>query len=190
MKSAMAAFPRSRVRSSSRRSQSLNDLPPYPTVIQQNPSDNTRLGKRPRHTSVTPNELPSTKRQKIPPQNPAPSNSSHHKTDTEPSTTSGTVFVRNAGTQAEEPPDPDAVQLRSRHDSTITTSGNFVTGRNTKSAFARVGTAGDSDRRTLRSHAGGSRLKSDLSWYFSNYDELMNDEPREPSKPVPAILCP
>ena len=186
----MAAFPRSRVRSSSRRSQSLDDLPPYPTVIQQDPSDNTRLGKRPRHTSVTANELPSTKRQKIPLQNPAPSKSSPQETDAKPSTTSGTVFVRNAGTQAEQPPDPGAVQLRSSNDSTLTTNGNHVTGRNTKSAFAQTGTAGESDRRTLRSQAGGSRLKSELSWYFSNYDELVNDEPREPGKPIPVTLCP
>ena len=186
----MAAFPRSHVLSSSRRSQSLDDRPPYPTVIQQDPSDNTRLGKRPRHTSVAANELPSTKRQKNPPQNQAPSKSSPQKTDARPSATSSTVFVKDAGTQAQQPPDPDAVPLRSSINSSITTNGKHVTGRNTKSASAQTETAGDSDRRTLRSQAGGSRLKSELSWYFSNYDELVNDEPREPGKPIPVTLCP
>lgn len=38
----------------------------------------------------------------------------------------------------------------------------------------------ESDKRTLRSQNGGSRSKSELSWYFPNYEELINDEPKEP----------
>ncbi|KAF2736614.1 hypothetical protein EJ04DRAFT_153237 [Polyplosphaeria fusca] len=34
------------------------------------------------------------------------------------------------------------------------------------------------DKRSLRSHDGGSRLKSDLSIYFSNYDEIIADAPK------------
>ena len=36
-----------------------------------------------------------------------------------------------------------------------------------------------SDRRTLRSHDGGSRSKSELSLYFPNYDDFINPEPQE-----------
>ncbi|KAF2754194.1 hypothetical protein EJ05DRAFT_514206 [Pseudovirgaria hyperparasitica] len=36
------------------------------------------------------------------------------------------------------------------------------------------------DKRSLRSHGAGSRLKSDLAIYFSNYDDVINDAPREP----------
>lgn len=35
------------------------------------------------------------------------------------------------------------------------------------------------DKRSLRSHDGGSRLKCELSQYFSNYDELISIEPRK-----------
>lgn len=35
------------------------------------------------------------------------------------------------------------------------------------------------DKRTLRSQAGGSRSKSELSLYFPNYDELISNEPKE-----------
>jgi hypothetical protein len=36
------------------------------------------------------------------------------------------------------------------------------------------------DKRTLRSHDGGSRLKSDLATYFGNYDDIINGVPQEP----------
>lgn len=35
------------------------------------------------------------------------------------------------------------------------------------------------DKRTLRSHDESSKLKSDLAVYFPNYDEIINDLPRE-----------
>jgi hypothetical protein len=40
-----------------------------------------------------------------------------------------------------------------------------------------VGTQGQ-DRRSLRSHDGGSRLKSDLSIYFANYEDIIGDVPK------------
>ena len=40
------------------------------------------------------------------------------------------------------------------------------------------------DKRTLRSQGGGSRLRSELSLYFPNYDEIINDEPKEPGKSI------
>ncbi|KAF2187626.1 hypothetical protein K469DRAFT_628481 [Zopfia rhizophila CBS 207.26] len=36
------------------------------------------------------------------------------------------------------------------------------------------------DKRSLRSQNGGSRLKSDLSIYFSNYDDIITDVPKAP----------
>ena len=36
------------------------------------------------------------------------------------------------------------------------------------------------DKRSLRSHDGGSRWKSELASYFVDYDEIMSNEPREP----------
>lgn len=39
------------------------------------------------------------------------------------------------------------------------------------------------DKRSLRSHDGGSRLKSDLSIYFANYDDIIADAPKAPGRP-------
>jgi hypothetical protein len=34
-------------------------------------------------------------------------------------------------------------------------------------------------KRSLRSHDGGSRSKSELAWYFPNYEQLISNEPHE-----------
>lgn len=34
------------------------------------------------------------------------------------------------------------------------------------------------DKRSLRSHDGGSRFKSELALYFADYDEILTDEPK------------
>ena len=39
------------------------------------------------------------------------------------------------------------------------------------------------DKRSLRSHDGASRSKSELAPYFSNYDELISIEPKELGNP-------
>ena len=39
---------------------------------------------------------------------------------------------------------------------------------------------GQADKRSLRSHDGGSRSKSELEPYFSNFDELISIESKEP----------
>ncbi len=44
------------------------------------------------------------------------------------------------------------------------------------------------DKRTLRSQGGGSRLRSELSVYFPNYDEIISDEPREPGKQTRSVI--
>lgn len=40
------------------------------------------------------------------------------------------------------------------------------------------------DKRSLRSHDGCSRSKSELALYFTNYDELVSIEPKEPGRPL------
>jgi len=45
---------------------------------------------------------------------------------------------------------------------------------------ARKATSKGPDKRTLRSQDEGSRLKSDLSIYFPNYEDIINDVPNEP----------
>lgn len=45
-------------------------------------------------------------------------------------------------------------------------------------------TTSQADKRSLRSQAGGSRSKSELALYFTNYDELVSIEPKEPGETV------
>ncbi|KAF2270762.1 hypothetical protein CC78DRAFT_539241 [Lojkania enalia] len=45
---------------------------------------------------------------------------------------------------------------------------------------ALAGAQAPQDKRSLRSHDGGSRLKSDLSIYFANYDDIIADVPKAP----------
>jgi hypothetical protein len=49
-----------------------------------------------------------------------------------------------------------------------------------KSAAARLKRMASDDTRSLRSKAGGSRLKSDLATYFPNFDEIISGAPGEP----------
>jgi hypothetical protein len=49
-----------------------------------------------------------------------------------------------------------------------------------KSVTARLKRIASEDTRSLRSKAGGSRLKSDLATYFPNFDEIISGAPAEP----------
>ena len=49
-----------------------------------------------------------------------------------------------------------------------------------KSVTARLKRIASEDTRSLRSKAGGSRLKSDLATYFTNFDEIISGAPGEP----------
>jgi len=170
----MAAFSRLRVRSSSRRSASLDELPP--TVTQQNLSDNTRLGKRPRDPSVKANDSQSIKKQKLLPRYPIPPRLTPRTNDGKSATASRTV---DAGAQVEQPQNVDTVQPKGHNGFTLTTNGTNLASQSAGRARSPAQAANKIEKRTLRSQAGGSRSRSELSWYFPNYEELVNDEARE-----------
>jgi len=44
-----------------------------------------------------------------------------------------------------------------------------------------------SDKRSLRSHDGGSRLKSDLATYFSSYDDIIAGVEKAPGRYLPSM---
>lgn len=50
----------------------------------------------------------------------------------------------------------------------------------TSVALAPGGSTAPQDKRSLRSHDGSSRLKSDLPTYFANYDEIISGLPQSP----------
>ena len=43
--------------------------------------------------------------------------------------------------------------------------------------------------RSLRSHDGGSRSKSELAMYFNNYEQMLSLEPSKPGQPMVLHLC-
>ncbi|KAF1992609.1 hypothetical protein K402DRAFT_409322 [Aulographum hederae CBS 113979] len=49
-----------------------------------------------------------------------------------------------------------------------------------KSANAQLQPPNQDEKRTLRSQAGGTRLKSELAIYFQNYDDVITDAPKTP----------
>ena len=57
-----------------------------------------------------------------------------------------------------------------------------INGADNNLSVPSVGAQGNQDKRTLRSQDGGSRLKSDLSIYFPNYDDIIADAPKQPGK--------
>ena len=159
----MAAVSRPHVQSSSRRSASLEEPPP--TLSQQNLSDNTRLGKRQRDPSIKANDSRSIKKPKLLPKHSDPPRLTPGTNDEKSAATaSGTV---DAGAQVEQPQNVDTVLPRGHNNSTPTTNG---TNLSTQDAGGPAEAAKQIEKRTLRSQAGGSRSRSELSWYFPNYD--------------------
>ena len=90
--------------------------------------------------------------------------------------------IKAEGTQRNKPRklDPVLVPVRPRINGSTHLGGE-------SDGLAHIGinqnislTASQADQRSLRSHDGGSRSKSELEPYFSNYDELISIEPKEP----------
>jgi len=55
-----------------------------------------------------------------------------------------------------------------------------IGGKTGSAAGSQLQPSKPEDKRTLRSQDGGSRLKSELSIYFQNYDDIINDAPKTP----------
>ena len=176
----MAALSRPSLRSSARRNASLEEVPP--TDIQQNPMPSTRRGKRTRDSSPGSQSNASVKKQKA----------QVHDT-TRPiaiprSEISKSLPIRDkAGTKdavtqvgklrkLDPPPQQplNGLAITARNDQAFNRNNNLVI--NTANALTQA------EKRSLRSHDGGSRSKSELALYFPNYDELVSIEPKEPGR--------
>lgn len=89
---------------------------------------------------------------------------------------------KNAVERAEKSPQAPAAKRHSTRHASIdhvhnpppSTSSNGVNSASTQT----VETLNKVDKRSLRSHDGGSRSKSELALYFPNYDELVSVEPK------------
>lgn len=178
----MAAPLRPSLRSSSRRNTSLEEVPL--TDIQQNPLPNTRRGKRTRDHSVDNLSNASVKKQK-----PSPRKQSEQSREAGRSSALKTLPVRDKpGTQkgsvTSRPPEPERPQQQI-NGFTLNTSQHLnqpLPRDNDQRVPNNPATLEPADKRSLRSHDGGSRSRSELALYFPNYDELVSVEPKEPGQ--------
>ncbi len=175
----MAAHSRPSLRSSARKNESLEQV--LPTKGPENPMLNTRRGKRTRDPSPGNQSNASTKKQKgqIPdttrPKGGAPVEISKSiPIRDKPGT-------KNVVTQVGNSRRPDPPQ-RIVDGSTTTALNEQAFSRNNNLSINTTNTLSQAEKRSLRSHDGGSRSKSELALYFPNYDELVSIEPKEPGR--------
>ncbi|KAL8714781.1 MAG: hypothetical protein Q9220_001294 [cf. Caloplaca sp. 1 TL-2023] len=160
----MAARSRLALRSSGRRSVGLDETPATAPVntkkrphLPSNPYDGDNPTKRPRNgeTSV---------------ERPTVTFNAHSNPDAGNATdialnepvTPIAVGARNPPIVVQQPP----------HDPTIINPGHSPI------ETPKPPSVNKTDKRSLRSHDGGSRFKSELASYFADYDEILSDEPQ------------
>ena len=177
----MAVLSRPSLRSSSRKQPSPEEVPP--TDVQQKPQTNTRRGKRTRDQSLGNGSSASVKKQK-----PSPIHNGHRSNDIPKYRAHKSLPLRDKhGTQdavTSRPPDYPPRQINGFPDptpNTATTHNDSPPIRHNNSLTIKTSnTLNQAEKRSLRSHDGGSRSKSELALYFPNYDELVSIEPKEP----------
>ena len=175
----MAALPtRPSLRSSNRNNTLFNQVPP--TSADQNPLGNSQRGKRTRDSSLSTQSNTSVKKLRLGLPNPTRSRDVSQKSAPQILPIRDRSATQDAATQVGMSRKPDPPQ---RTNGTTTATRNEQAFDN--KATLTVDTNNSSrqnDKRSLRSHDGGSRSKSELALYFPNYDELVSIEPKEPGK--------
>ena len=175
----MAALPtRPSLRSSNRNNTLFNQVPP--THADQNPLAISQPGKRTRDSSLSAQSNTSVKRLRLGLPNPTRSRDVDKESAPKSLPIRDRSATQDAVTQVGRSHKPDPQQ---RTNGTATATRNEQT--LSDSATLTVDTKNSSshkDKRSLRSHDGGSRSKSELALYFPNYDELVSIEPKEPGK--------
>ena len=90
------------------------------------------------------------------------------------------TLVKDAVTQVNSPRDRGTVQQTVDHEPTPTIKATEPATQPTTTLKEPTEAVKQDEKRTLRSQDGASRSKSELASYFSNYDEIMFNEPRDP----------
>lgn len=175
----MSALSKPSLRSSARRNTRLEEE--RSKDIQQKPLPNTRPGKRTRDHSLDSLSNASVKKQKA-----CPPKQSERLHEAGKSQALKSLPLRDRpGTKVavtSHPPDPDPPQQQINGFTTITQHLNPSAFRTNHLVVNTTTTLDPADKRSLRSHDGGSRSKSELALYFPNYDELVSIEPKEPGQ--------
>ena len=167
------------LRSSNRNNTILNQVPR--TSADQNPLTNSQRGKHTRASSLDSQSNTSVKRLRLGLPDPARS------TDSSKKYAPKSLPIRDrspaqevVATQAGRSRKPDPPQ----HVNGTTTAIQNVQAFNNNGTLT-VNTkdvSGHNDKRSLRSHDGCSRSRSELALYFPNYDDLVSIEPKEPGR--------
>ena len=176
----MAAQSRLTLRSSNRGSVGLGELPA--TVIQRNPSP-AYTRKRTRDPSTDYEDGRSAKRV-------------HDHAETAFTRRNAKVYSRKLGPKnvtalaLEEavthiaagshtpPTQPINVVPQPPHDSTAVNSSHDQAPDGPTAGNHKSLATNKADKRSLRSHNGGSRFKCELALYFADYDDILGDEPK------------
>ena len=158
---------------------------PLPAVVSANIDDSTtsmHLGKRSRHNTNLRGDYAASKRQKL-----NNLNSNHVRElpvrDRLPTAARKHLGADRGAGLTGASRIASAVQPPSN--GTITTPQNSLTNGESQtqtpiiSASTLVNSRLEAEKRTLRSHDGGSRSKSELAQYFPNFDEIVSNEPKE-----------
>ena len=149
---------------------------------------NSQRGKRNRDTSLRNQSNVSVKRLRL--GLPGPTSS----TDDYPTHAPKSLPIRDrsatqdAVTQVGRSQKPDPTQ---HINGTIATTKNAqILNNNASHTDSPTNVSSQNDKRSLRSHDGCSRSKSELALYFPNYDDLVSIEPKEPGRTSGSIgLC-
>lgn len=175
----MAALPsRPSLRSSNRDNTLLTEVPR--SHADQNPLTDSRRGKHTRGSSFESQNNPSVKRLRL--GHPDPTRSRH----VSKICASKSLPIRdrpaaqNATPQAGKSRKPD----RPQHINGTTAAIQHVQSINNNPTLTvnNKDVSSQNDKRSLRSHDGCSRSKSELALYFPNYDELVSIEPKDPGR--------
>ena len=165
------------LRSSNRNNTILNEVPP--THADQNPLPNSRRGKRNRDSSLGSQNNVSVKRLRL--GLPDPERSKNYSRI--PAPISLPIRDRSATQDAVTPVGRSRKPDLPQHINGIISTQNAQSFDNNAFLTANpTNVSSQNDKRSLRSHDGCSRSKSELALYFPNYDELVSIEPKEPGR--------
>lgn len=167
----MAALSRPSLRSSSRRNTAVDSLADIDLHRNANPPT-VRPAKRVRDASSVDNNPKSLKKHKANASAPISSNPTVQPCKEESSPRPSPLACDDplANSRHAQPSSEDSISASARSRFSKKRYNHVVDG---PEAGITV------DKRSLRSHDGGARLKSELSSYFANYDELLSTEAKE-----------
>lgn len=180
----MAALSRPSLRSSSRQNTAVDDsaVSDFQHIPNPNPNSPTvKPGKRVRDASSIDHDRKAFKRQKanvsaLPRPNPIV------RPCKEGSFAGPSSKVGNGPLAHLDPVANSDHAQPSFEDSTSTSARSHSSRKRYDHAVDRAEATITVDKRSLRSHDGGARLKSELSLYFPNYDELLSTEAKQPGR--------